>query len=386
MELPRNTIRTAFGKGNSLVPTIGDHPDFMHLKGTDDTCYCSITTLFMDIESSTRLSLLYPLPLVMHIKNSFIRTAIQIVTAFDGHVHRIMGDAVMAYFGGITHKPEDASIDGLNCSAVLTYFAKNVVLPKLKEMGVDHDFGIRIGLDHGAEKDVLWSSYGYPGIDEVTATSFYVDVAAKLQHAASRNQCMLGQSILESLDFPEELVAKKRILKDGVMVDVPFVEPNHTSSDGKLLNYTQRMFDADAYLRCTPLGQIAQFTKTDQQSCIVKAEVFDSQKRDSKGNYFPACSVLPKERALRFTIRLPYQPMYPYSIKCKALNHGNEARLERPNDMGNHEQTYVIQSAEQYDNFVHWETTKYRGLHYMDVAVTGHLGKSFETRFGVYVE
>jgi adenylate cyclase len=63
---------------------------------------------------------------------------------------------------------------------VLAFAIRNVVLPTL---GRDN-LGVRIGLDYGRDRDVLWSSYGYPGVDEVTATSFFVDVAAKLQQAA----------------------------------------------------------------------------------------------------------------------------------------------------------------------------------------------------------
>lgn len=41
----------------------------------------------------------------------------------------------------------------------------------------------------------LW----YPGINEVTATSFYVDIASKLQHKAPKNSIMLGESLVNKL-------------------------------------------------------------------------------------------------------------------------------------------------------------------------------------------
>src|SRR5699024_5247206 len=99
-------------------------------------------------------------------------------------VHRIMGDAVMAYFGGKDTNDYDDIINALNCSAVIRYFIEKVVAPQLEIEGFEDPFGIRIGLDYGEESDVIWSVYGFPGIDEVTATSFYVDVASKLQHSA----------------------------------------------------------------------------------------------------------------------------------------------------------------------------------------------------------
>src|SRR5262245_53531860 len=91
-------LRPLFGKGAPVPPSIGDHPDFVHLKGTTDVAFAPVTTLFMDMEGSTRLGLIYEPQQVYQIKNAFIQTTIDIIKSFDGHVHRIMGDAVMAYF------------------------------------------------------------------------------------------------------------------------------------------------------------------------------------------------------------------------------------------------------------------------------------------------
>jgi len=114
--VPRYTLqeklRPAFGKGAPREVTIGDHPDFAHLAGTDEATTCPIVTLFMDIESSTRLELLYGPAETAKIKNAFLCTAIEMVHAFDGHVHRLQGDAVMAFFGGSNVRPEDAAVDG----------------------------------------------------------------------------------------------------------------------------------------------------------------------------------------------------------------------------------------------------------------------------------
>lgn len=42
-------------------------------------------------------------------------------------------------------------------------------------------------------------NYGIPGINEVTATSFFVDIASKLQHKAPKNSIMLGESLVNKL-------------------------------------------------------------------------------------------------------------------------------------------------------------------------------------------
>ena len=202
----QHLIRPLYGKGAPTPAQIGDHPDFQNLSGTDSTERHAITTMFMDLEGSTRLSRFRDLEEVYRIKNAFIRAAIEVVRSFDGHVHRIMGDAVMAFFGGRRTSSEQGAIDGINCAAVLSHAVKTVVIPTLG----DDKLGVRIGLDYGGENDVLWSSYGYPGVEEVTATSFNVDVAAKLQHAARRNRVMIGQSIKEFLVFSRQPAQDQR--------------------------------------------------------------------------------------------------------------------------------------------------------------------------------
>ncbi|MCD0462092.1 adenylate/guanylate cyclase domain-containing protein [Roseiconus lacunae] len=383
----QKVLRPLFGKGSSLAPAIGDHPNFHHLKGTSDNCYCPIVTMFMDIEGSTRLSLLYPLEKVQRIKNAFIQSAIRIVQSFDGHVHRIMGDAVMSFFGGVAEKSEDAIINGVNCAAVLQHFAEHVVRPKLDEIGCDHDFGIRVGLDFGSEEDVLWSAYGYPGVEEVTATSFFVDIASKLQHSAGRNQAMFGGSLLSTIDFPSELVTTKRVVRDGDSVLVPHVEPNHTDRDGKPVNYDQRILKRADYLEHTPIGFTSDLYRRSSVPPIqICASVFAGDKTTFEGIYAAASRCLPKDRNIKFEIQMPYLPMLPYNIKVKVENHGKEAWSKNPTTGDNHESSYEIRTQEEHRGFTHWEHTKYRGLHFVIFEVRTHKGLRFRSRFGVYVE
>jgi adenylate cyclase len=383
-----NVISRSFGKPPIGPPCIGDHPDFEHLRGTDEVAFCPITTLFMDIESSTRLSLLYPLPTVRRVKNAFIQTAIEIIRSFGGHVHRIMGDAVMAYFGGTMCTEESSIIDGINCAAVLRHFAEHVVRPKLSSEGIDHDFGVRIGLDFGPEKDVLWSSYGFPGMEEVTATSFYVDVAAKLQHAAGRNQAMFGGSLIDTIDFPSRLLSVKQVIQGGETVEEPFITPNHTYRSGQPLNYRQRQFHATDYLRLTPVGQQPTFNPGLRRVPSVPVACTIHPEKNSpliESHYLPATRAVPKGKALRFTVRLPYMPQLPYSVKFIVENHGREAWSKNPTTGDNHEESYVVQTQSQHNNVAHWETTSFRGFHYMTVEVRVHNRLDLRTQFGVYV-
>lgn len=379
-------LRPLYQKGEPQRPDIGDHPDFKHLLRTDQMIKSPITTLFMDIESSTRLSLLYPLEDVYRIKNAFIRVAMEIIKSFDGHVHRIMGDAVMAYFGGRTATPETGIVDGLNCASVLCYFVEQSVVPKLNSMGYKEPFGIRLGVDFGKEADVLWSSYGYPGMEEVTATSFYVDVASKLQHTAGRNQIMIGESIRSFVDFPEDLLSVKSIKSNGNKVPVPYLQPNHTDAKGNPINYRQYELNWNAYLKHSPLASFDPTFHKNADGIRISAEIYNERGGQLEGIYSPTSRFLPKGKSIKFSLKLPYLPRLPYTVKFKVENHGVEARSRGGETNGNHATEKKINTAKEHENITHWEDTAYRGLHYMIIEVYTHERLSNKTQFGVFIE
>lgn len=379
-------LRPLYQKGEPQRPDIGDHPDFKHLLGTEQMIKCPITTLFMDIESSTRLSLLYPLEDVYRIKNAFIRVAMEIIKSFNGHVHRIMGDAVMAYFGGNEVSPETGIVDGLNCASVLCYFVDQSVVPKLNAMGYKEPFGIRVGVDFGKEADVLWCSYGYPGMEEVTATSFYVDVASKLQHAAGRNQIMIGESIRNFIDFPDELVSVKSVTSNGTKVPIPYLQPNHTDAQGNPINYKQYELNWNSYLKHSPLAQFDPTFHKNADGIRISADIYNERGGQFEGTYSPTSRFLPKGKSIKFGLKLSYMPMLPYAIKFKVENHGVDARSKGGEMLGCHVTEKKVTTVKEHDNIFHWEETAYRGLHYMIIEVHTHLGLSHRTQFGVYIE
>jgi len=50
----------------------------------------------------------------------------------------------------------------------------------------------------------MWSLYGIKNCNEVTTTSIHTDLAAKLQAKAPGMGIMVGNNLLEYLDWPEE--------------------------------------------------------------------------------------------------------------------------------------------------------------------------------------
>jgi adenylate cyclase len=386
-------LRKLYNKGEAKKPDIGDHPDFRNLKGTSNIINCSITTLFMDLEGSTRLGLLYSLEDVRRIKNAFIRATIEIVNAFDGHVHRIMGDAVMAFFGGTQINSKCAAIDALNCASIIQCLAENIVRPFLASEKFEDPFGIRIGIDYGSQENVLWSSYGYPGMDEVTATSFYVDVASKLQHSAGRNQIMIGQSLKEFIDVPDDLLMIKTEQKGDQTISQKYLMPNHTDRKGNNIDYKQFLLDWEKYLSLSPLSSpessLALPASKSSSPLHVEINVYSEENTSLVCNYKPCSTLVTKGQSIRFQPKLSYMPMLPYSMRFKVENHGAEAKEANEgaeNLYGNHETTRQITTKREHENLCHLEHTLYRGLHYMTVEIHTHKGITHQSRIGIYIE
>lgn len=336
----------------------------------------------MDIEGSTRLGILYPPDKVLKIKNAIICCAIETIQALDGHVHRIMGDSVMAYFRSRTKHIEDPIIDAINCASSIVEFMKQVVLPKLEEDGADHGFGIRVGLDHGQEKDVLWASYGYPGMEEVTATSFYVDVAAKLQQSAPRNTVMLGKSIRDIIDFPDSLLKDKEIERNSVLIPQRFITPNYTDRAGNPINYRQFVLDQEKYFQLLPVAQFG------GNGITVSTTVHDEEYSSEPSYPLIRCAqVVPKGKWIKFKVALHYLPQLPIKVFFEVENHGTEAKQMGGENHGNHTSSKTIKTKAELQNITHWETTSYRGLHYLKILIKSAHGKTLHTgTYGVYIQ
>jgi class 3 adenylate cyclase len=326
-------IRKWFGKKTPKNSgKIGPHPDFKHLAGTDAVIWHHITTMFVDITNSTRLALKYPLTDVRHIKNTVLQVASEAVRALDGHVHRFMGDALMAYFGGQGQIKESSAMSAISCAAMLQVLMKEVVTPGLVRKGFDPmDIGFRIGLDFGDDKEVLWSSYGFSEVHEVTATSFHVDAAAKLQGMASKDAAMLGGNLVEFLDFPDVFTKAKNRIKNGEPTDVPYLLPNYQSADNGPLNYAVRELHYENLLAILPLP-------TELKAQLVQDTIhhvgifFVGYVVDSNGIRRPYPSLsecLGKDLKLIFELRVEHSTLvntqWPLSVEFTVKNWGKEA-------------------------------------------------------------
>lgn len=356
-------VRHNFGKHGRLMPSFGCHPDFDNMDEGELRNGYSVT-MFMDIIGSTKLGVIFSPETVFKIKNDIIRCAIETVNSFDGHVHRIMGDAVMAFFRSDKCEREgriaDSAIDALNCATYLIDMFKSTVIPKLNELGVDENLGIRVGIDYGAHDQVIWGKYGYMESQEVTATSFFVDVAAKLQQKAPKNSIMIGDSLAKLLGFDTNQLAVRTKIKNNEEVSLHYITPNYKDASGKSINYRQHLLKNESYYKLLPTGML-------DSDFYIRASLKRDKNDPSDDNYISCSRVVRKGMGISF--KGYYHSTITYDnpkFKFRVKNTGAEAA-----DAENNGDHYFFEPAKYSDGRYfapHWEDTKYKGLHHMYVS------------------
>ncbi|QHF10332.1 nucleotide-binding domain-containing protein [Pseudomonas syringae] len=401
-------IRASFGRVGINLNKIGTHPDFMHLAETEDQENHYICSLFLDIKNSTRLTFIYELHEVVAIKNTILKAAAEAVRAMDGHVHRFMGDALLAFFGGRTKDKDDSIIDAINCASVLESLMTGTIIPVLEQTYYQNPkadyLGFRIGLDYGSDKDVLWASYGLKDVYEVTPTSFFVDVAAKLQGIAGKNKSMLGSNIIDEIDLPEDytkIKTRTQTNKHGEIEKFPL--PNlprkYKDRDGRVHIYKVRELDHAKYRDLLPFP--TELKESHPNSALVSCPGISFKCFTIDGNIwneYPSISkMLEKNINLKFKVLFDREvhstQNFPLKLNLTKRNYGKEAQLDGKRGVFHITKTSIIKNNNyltaffRADPIIHTDSTAYRGLHTMEAAVTDTSGVIiFRDIIGIYIK
>ena len=227
---------------------LGLHPDFKHLKGTDDIEYHYIVSVFIDIKGSTNLIGKYELEDVYRITNTIQTAAIHTCIALGGHVQRLQGDGVFAYFGGKSLNKNKAVEQALTACSMFSYFVQKDLKEVFLEEGIE-DINTMFGIDFGDDGDVLWANFGLKDISELTTISLHTSLASKMQSFASRNGIVVGQYIKDRVAVDEAIFDLVRDAegkeKKRYIIEIP----------KKNFRYTQYSFDWFNYLKTLPFIQ-----------------------------------------------------------------------------------------------------------------------------------
>ncbi|EOE7094671.1 adenylate/guanylate cyclase domain-containing protein [Serratia marcescens] len=376
-------LRKLFCKKNEVNEAIGCHPDFDDLRLNDELRNGYAVTMFFDIAGSTKLGKTYPPDMVFNIKNTIIRYVIEIIQAFDGHVHRIMGDAVMAFFRSevksIEGKKIDSAIDAINAAVYILEFMEQVIRPELGDQGSEERIGVRVGIDYAKDNEIVWGNYGVSGAFEVTATSYHVDVAAKLQQAADTDTIMIGENLKSLLGLGSEyLFTKCKLVKneDGTEFKryYRYVKPNYRVK-GAQINYPQYVFDSAAYFKFLPYG-----IESRNISVVLTATVNNVEKKF----YCPCSESLDKGMSLNFHVTFSAPEGQSYTVKAIKRNTGPEAERNSALKEEQKDRIMIFYAGQWHADIS--ESTSYHGLHHMEIKIYDSYDKEVDkTIFSIFI-
>ncbi|MFA9370457.1 MAG: hypothetical protein ACERIH_02005 [Labilibaculum antarcticum] len=351
---------------------IGDHPDFEDL---DDESYLNhhCVSVFVDIKGSTRLIEKYSLLEVRLIKDSLLTLAIQVANQFGGHVHRLQGDGIFLQFVRRDQNQNDAIINALNASSILTQFVSVDLKGIMSQYGL-RPLKIRTGIDFGESEKVLWSYYGIPGCRELTTTSLHTDMAAKLQGKANDNSILIGDNIRKTLDFRKDFYSifeTKESREKVFYISRQFTYPFY-------------VFNWEDYLLSLPFVKknsngvdLELYEKEISIVCYISNEDGSSAER-----YYPNSRSIPKNKSIKFYLKRNGADfnMYPNEkrIEWYAFNSGQEAEDA---EMLNHDYHKLFINKTSCDS-----TAAYLGHHYVECRIVKAFGQNERVIFPIFVQ
>jgi adenylate cyclase len=365
---PVDQLRKLVGKTRKYSEEIGTHPDFEHLEtGQTENGYA--VTVFIDIKGSTKLATKLPLEDVRYLKNAIIKTAIGIFHAFDGHIHRIQGDAVMAYFRRNDLSKAQCIVDALNAATFLQAYITQELSPFFESQGY-FPLKIRVGVDYGDDPVVLWSKYGILNCSEITTTSLHTDLAAKLQAEASANGVMIGDNVIKYLDFPEEFYNVRTHQENGQRVEDLYI------LDTGNVRYRMWQFDWSTYSkRFAVLGEDTESVYSSPEHFRIRCWHKPFGVQSFSDECFPNATVVPKQHDLKFVLETTPGVVYD-DVEWFVINRGSEAAAE---DRLQYEMTKYRGERSCL------QTTQYKGHHYMRCTLYHENRIVAREHFGIYI-
>lgn len=218
---------------------IGGCPEYDHLKyGDMEEGYN--TTLVIDLVNFTARSLhskddVEKLKELTELKKKFINSCVFAVGMYNGHIHDITGDGIMAFFNkGEKHEQiNNALLSGI----LMIYAVKEILNPLLKQEDSKHnDIQVRVGVDTG---NVIWTKMGsikHLQSCEVKAVGFSVDSSAKLSSGNSW-ELKIGENIFNQGKEEFKELADKRY------------DDYKRTIDGNTIIYKRFYFDWEKYIK-----------------------------------------------------------------------------------------------------------------------------------------
>jgi len=198
-------IASEIGAKPLLDQAVGQHPDFIDLKDTNDTRNHYIISSFIDIRRSTNLFKKYDEETVYMITNTVQLAAIAVCTAFGGFIHRLQGDGLFVYFGRKNLNKTDAIKHSIAALSLFSHYMKTDLKRIFERNGIDAIYST-IGVDFGDDDKVLWAMAGINDTSEITTYSLHTSLASKMQGYAKANEIIVGENIKTMLNLNDDSI------------------------------------------------------------------------------------------------------------------------------------------------------------------------------------
>jgi class 3 adenylate cyclase/ribosomal protein L40E len=147
-----------------------------------------VTILFCDVKGSTAMAEMMDPEEWADIMNRAFQYLIEPVYRYEGTVARLMGDAILAFFGApIAHEddPQRATLAALDILNGIAEYREKVRQEK------DLEFAVRVGLNTGL---VVVGNIGSDLKYEYTAMGDAINLASRMQNAADPNTILISEN------------------------------------------------------------------------------------------------------------------------------------------------------------------------------------------------
>ena len=185
-----------------------------------------LVILYVDLVSSTKLSMNLPLKRLAPIIQAFTQEMSIIVDAYGGYVRKYVGDAVIAFFFTEKDNLHLPCINAVNCGYSMVKIINEGINPILEEYGYP-ELGIRVGIDVGENAVVQYEfktmtydiaeeqnlkenglnndrnkKYKTNTLQEphLDVLGYPINIATKMTSFASPNQIIIGEAVYDKLD------------------------------------------------------------------------------------------------------------------------------------------------------------------------------------------
>jgi len=194
-QLGQGAIKSAASQAAPDLPTLSTTPAPAPAVGTRDLEgeRRNVTILFCDVQGSTAASERLDPEDWTEIMNGVFSTMIRPIYHYDGTVARLMGDAILAFFGApVTHEddPRRAVLAGLEIIAGFETYREQVT----QRWGVD--INLRVGINTGL---VVVGAVGSDQRTEYTAMGDAINVAARMEQTAEPGTVQIGENTYRSV-------------------------------------------------------------------------------------------------------------------------------------------------------------------------------------------